>query len=204
MNWDDLTEAWRKQPPDRVPSAKFDELRGTFEKRSRRLSRRLFWRDTREFLAALLVAFAFGKAAISKGPDGWPLWIATILVLGVAAGFLKERIRAHGNKTGPNTSLLEKIDADIGELRHQREILLKMGTWYLGPCFLSWFIVMASTRFHGLGGHLHTPIQMGAYFAGTLVLFWLIWKLNQRAVHKRIEPRIADLENLKNSLISES
>jgi membrane protein implicated in regulation of membrane protease activity len=189
MNWDDLTEAWRKQPQDSVPSTQYEALK---------------WRDTREFLAALLVAFVFGKAALRKGPDGWPLWIATILVLGVAAFFLKERIRAHRKKTGPDASLLEKIDADLGELRHQRQLLLKVGTWYLGPCVLSWLIVMASTGFHGLSGSLRTPMQMVAYFAGSLVLFWFIWKLNRRAVRKGIEPRIADLERLKNDLISEN
>jgi hypothetical protein len=204
MNWDDLTEAWRKQPQEGVPSARYEVLKAKFEKESRRLARRLFWRDIRELLAALLVVFAFGKAAIRKGPDGWPLWIATILVLGVAAGFLKERIRAHRKKTGPNASLLEKIDADLGELKYQRQILLKVGTWYLGPCVLSWLIVMASTRFHGLGGYLRTPLQMGAYFAGSIVLFWFILKLNRRAVRKGIEPQIADLERLKNGLVSEN
>jgi membrane protein implicated in regulation of membrane protease activity len=204
MNWDELTAVWRKQPKERVPEAAFEVLRKTFEKKSRRLAGALFWRDIREFLAAALVIFVFARAALSRGQAGWPLWISTILVLGVAVFFLKERIRAHRNKTGPNASLLEKIEADIGELRHQRELLLKVGTWYLGPCVLSWFIVMASTRFHGLSGVLRTPVQMGAYFGGSLVLFWLVWKMNQRAVRKKIEPRLADLESLKNGLNSEN
>jgi hypothetical protein len=202
MNWDDLTDAWRRQPRESVPDAQYELLKKTFLKKSRRQAGTLFWRDVREFLAAVLVVFVFGGAALRKGPDGWPLWIACLLVLGVAGFFLKERIRAYRKKTGTNASLLEKINADIGELQHQRRLLLKVGTWYLGPLVLSWFLVMASTGFHGLSGALRTPTQMGAYFAGSLVLFGFIWKLNQRAVHKKIEPRIADLERLKNGLIS--
>ena len=204
MNWDDLTAVWRKQPQEPVPQTQFDILLKTFSKKSRRLARVLFWRDIREFLACGIVIYAFARAALSRGQAGWPIWIAEALVLGVAVFFLKERIRAHRHRTGPSSSLLEKIDADIRELRHQRKLLLKVGTWYLGPCILSWFIVMAATRFHGLSGLLRTPAQMGSYLGGSLVFFWLIWKLNQRAVRKKIEPRIADLELLRSGLISEN
>jgi len=202
MNWDELTDIWHHQPQERVPEAQFEILRKTFEKKSRRLAGVLFWRDLVELLAAVFVTISFGMAAIERGKAGWPLWISTVLVIWVAVSFLKERVRAHRKKTGPHASLLEKIDADIAELRHQRRILLKVGTWYLGPLFLSWFIAMASTRFHGLGGHLRTPFQMAAYFTGVLMLFWLIGKLNKRAVRKKIEPRIADLVNLKDNLVA--
>lgn len=202
MNWDELTDIWHKQPHERVPEAQFEILRKTFQNKSRRFAATLFCRDIIELLAAVFLTFVLGIAAIERGNAGWPLWISTVLVLWVAVSFLKERIRAHSKKMGPNAPLLEKIDADIAELRHQREILLKVGTWYLGPIFLSWLIAMASTRFHGLGGHLRTPIQMAAYFAGVLILFWLIGKLNKRAVHKCIEPQMADLEKLKKNLIA--
>lgn len=200
MNWDDLTAIWNRQPREAMPESQLEKLKIAFAKTSRRQARRLFWRDTQELLASAIVIFVLATAAYGKGSAGWPLWISTVLIVGVALFFVRERIRAHRFRTAPNASLLEKIDGDIGELRHQRELLLKVGTWYLAPIILSWFIAMASTRFHGLGGYLRTPTQMASYFVGSLVLFWLIWKLNQWAVHRKIEPKIADLEKLRNDL----
>jgi hypothetical protein len=43
---------------------------------------------------------------------------------------------------------------------------------------------------------------MGSYLAGSAVLFAGIWKLNQWVALKKIGPRIADLEELRNDLIS--
>jgi membrane protein implicated in regulation of membrane protease activity len=203
MNWDDLTSIWRKQPQERVPEVQLEVLKNAFLKKSRRLARKLFWRDILELVGAGFVIFVFSSVAMQKGRAGWPLWIATALILGLAIFFLNERIRAKRNRTGTNAPLVQKIEADLAELRHQRKLRLAVGSWYLGPIFLSWYIVLASIGFHGLSGILRMPVQMGGYLVGGLFLFWLIWKLNRRAVRKCIEPRIADLERLRDDLICE-
>jgi hypothetical protein len=202
MNWNDLTAAWRRQPGETMPESRLEILRNTFDRKSRKLGRRLFWRDVRELVAGLFIAYVLVKEAIKKGVAGWPLWISVLLVLWVAVFFVRERIRAHRSRTEPSAPLLAKIEADIKELRRQGDLLLKVGTWYMAPLILGWFIALASTGFHGLNGSLRTPLQMGSYLAGSAVLFAGIWKLNQWVALKKIGPRIADLEELRNDLIS--
>jgi hypothetical protein len=53
----------------------------------------------------------------------------------VAGVFVRERVRARLSHLGPDVLLLAKVEADIAEPRHQRELLCKMRTWYLGPVF---------------------------------------------------------------------
>ena len=202
MNWNDLTAAWRSQPGESLVDSRLEVLRNTFERRSRKLARRLFWRDIRELVAGLFVAYVLVKEAIRKGVAGWPLWISVLLVLWVTVGFIRERVRAHRGRTEPSAPLLAKIEADISELRRQSDLLLKVGTWYMAPLILGWFIALASTGFHGLNGSLRTPLQMGSYLAGAGMLFFGIWKLNQWVALKKIGPRIAELEELRNSLVS--
>ncbi|HEY3756615.1 MAG TPA: hypothetical protein VGL42_10740 [Opitutaceae bacterium] len=173
-----------------------------FAKKSRKLARALFWRDIRELLAAALLMFLFVKDALHRGSAGWPIWLGIALLVPVAGFFVKERIRAHYRKTAPNASVLEKVEADLAELRRQRSLLQNVGKWYLGPIFLSWLVVLASTHFHGLGGILRTPLQMSGYAAGGVALFYFIWKLNRRAVRRQIDPRISELETLKIGLLA--
>jgi len=201
MNWNDLTAAWRRQPGETLPEAHLDTLRKTFKKRSRRLSRVLFWRDVREIAATAFVIFVLMKVALQKGWAGLALWVALVPMLWVLGFMIRERIRSHRMRVGCGATLLTKIDADIAELGHQRTMLLTVRTWGLGPIFVSWLVAMASTGFHGGAGLLRTPLQITSYMLGGVAFFWVVWRLNLWVVRKHFEPRLAELEELRNELM---
>jgi hypothetical protein len=203
MNWDDLTFAWRSQPPETISETTFDAMKNRFEKKSRRLKHTLFRRDALEVACGLFVIYIFANATFHRAP-AWLLWLALLPLVGVVTILLKERIRAHRTQPDPNASFLERVDADLAELQHQTTILNNIVTWYLGPIALSWFLVMVGTGFHGLGGHLRTPRQIIVYFICCVILMWLVWHLNHRAVQKCITPKITELEQLKNELMLKS
>jgi hypothetical protein len=43
---------------------------------------------------------------------------------------------------------------------------------------------------------------MGGYFLFVALLMWGAWKLNRKAVQKRIDPRLAELEKLCRDFLS--
>jgi F0F1-type ATP synthase assembly protein I len=212
MNWNDYEAAWKRQPLPVGPAADLTGLRDTFETKRRKLAATLQIRDYMESGAGLLVSAIFAWIWSRLGREAWPIGLAILLMLGVSAFFLRERRRAHRLRLGPEASLLAKIDADLAELRHQRHLLLNVGTWYLLPCagaivlfgiavFLKMRRELPPERFSELSDHA----WLIGGFAGFMVvfmglLFWAVWAMNRQAVRKNIEPRIAELEKLRGDL----
>ena len=198
MNWNDLKSVWAGQSLLSGPYADIAALRDEFEAKRRRLARVLFWRDVREAAAALVVAGVFAH----MGPVGWPTALAVVLMLGLAGFFVWERFRAHQQKVGADASLVAKLEAEIAELRRQRGLLLNVCTWYIAPCMGAAAIVAATAL-------IHAPKPLAAKLAAGLIMLiflalvsWGVWALNRWAVRKQIDPRLAELEKLHQSLLA--
>jgi hypothetical protein len=209
MNWNDYEAAWKRQPLPAGAEADLAGLRGTFEAKRRRLAATLKMRDYLESAAGLLVAGAFGWTAWHMGVDGWPAWLAALLMAGLSGLFLRERLRAHRLRLGPDASVLAKIEADLAELRHQHRLLVNVGSWYLLPCAGAIVLFGFATIRKGLRElppdflpklweHPWLVAGVAGYFVIVLpLLFWGIWAMNRRVVRLNIEPRMAELEKLR-------
>ena len=201
MNWDDLMTSWKRQEEEAVPSD-LTSLNRTFETERLKLAGRLYWRDLREAFAGLIAAIFFATRAWQMGKAVWPIAIAVALILGVTAFFIAERIRIHRNRLGTDAPLLAKLEAEIAELQHQRNLLMNIGKWYLGPLVAAWAIVLttiiieAPTHKHG------HQLLLDSYVIDCVFLFWWILRKNHRTSRKKIEPRLAELEKLRNHLLS--
>lgn len=204
MNWNDLGLVWRRQNLPLAAGADLASLTRAFETSSRKLARKLFWRDLREVAAGLLLIWFCARTLWHGGKAYWPFALALLLMLGLMAFFLRERIRARRMRPEPNTPVLAKLEGDIVELRHQRRLLINVATWYLAPCGVSWAIGLATLVINDPDYRLgrHHPIRLVCYIIGGLLLGWGIWALNRRAARKKIEPRIVELEKLRNDLLS--
>lgn len=141
---------------------------------------------------------------------------AIALLLGIAGFFVRERLRAHRLRLSPDVPLVAKVAADLAELRHQRQLLLSIWSWYLLPCLgaivIGCLTVVRVLIIKGPPGFFSALWQHPAalawiifYFAIVLPLcFWGVWALNRRAVRKQLEPRLEELEKLHQALISPS
>lgn len=124
MNLHDFEAIWKRQELPRGAEADLAALRATFAAKNRKLAATLLVRDLAEASAGLLVAAVMGFVGWKLGPTAWPVAVAVALVLGVTGFFLWERVRAHRRKLGAEAAILAKLDADIAELGHQRQLLL--------------------------------------------------------------------------------
>jgi hypothetical protein len=212
MNWNDYEAAWKRQPLPLGAEADVADLRTTFESKRRKLAATLQVRDWLESAAGLLVAAVFAFIAWHMGRDGWPVWLAIGLILGVSGFFLRERLRARRLRLGSEATLLAKLDADLAELQHQRRLLLNVWSWYLLPiagamglfCFAAFRKMIREVPpgfIEKLWANPWLVAPILGYFLILLpLLFWLVWWLNRRAVRLNVEPRIAELEKLRAEL----
>jgi hypothetical protein len=214
MNWNDYEAVWKRQELPVGADADLSNLRETFEPKRRKLAKGLFARDILEGSTGLLVSGVLAHFWWRMGKDGWPIMLAIALILGVTGFFIRERIRAHRNRLGSGAPLLAKVEADIAELRHQRHLLLNLWSWYLAPLAAVMVIVGATlvrlliTKAPPgfLSALWENPAALAwIIFYVTIVVplcFWGAWAINRRAVRKRIEPRLEELEKLHRDLLS--
>jgi hypothetical protein len=202
MNWNDYEAVWKRQELPVGSNADIASLVATFEAKSRKLHAVVQASDFAEAGAGLVVATAYAFFWWQAGRTGWPLAFAIALILGVTGFFLRERLRARRTRMGADAPMLEKIDADLRVLRRRCHLVRTMWIWYLGPC--------AGAMAIQIGLIIHRsppwdPIREPAVFIGFCtffaLMFWFAWTINHRAVRKRIEPRIEELEKLRREII---
>jgi hypothetical protein len=209
MNWNDYEAAWKRQPLPVGAEADLAGLRATYESKRRKLAATLQVRDWSELGACVFLVGVYIHFWRQTGPAGWPMAFAILLVLGVAGVFVRERLRVRRLRLGAEAPLLAKVEADLAELRHQRGMLLKIWTWYLGPVLGAMLIHAGVILSRGKAWFVWEPLYMAV--TGLLLLLvggliagscWFVARLNRQAVVKNIEPRITELEKLRQDLLN--
>lgn len=203
MNWNDYEAAWKRQELPAGTDADLSTLRDTFEAKRRKLAATLLIRDWIEISACAVVVVSYVSFWREVGPSGWPMALAILLILGVAAIFLRERLRTRRHRLGADSPLLAKIEADLAELHHQRRLLLRVWVWYIAPgataVLIHTSVMIAQAR---PGSSLREPVSLVVVVFFLAVLCWFVWMINRRAVRKRIEPRLAELEQLRQDILA--
>jgi hypothetical protein len=135
------------------------------------------------------------------GKAGWPFAFVLLLLLFVTARFVWERIRARRRKLGDEASLLDKVEFDLAELRHQERLLHGMWWWYLGPIAIAVLIGHFTLHFQ-LPEPQRDPVICAGFVVFYALCFWFAWWINHQAARKQLEPRLAELEKLRRDLQS--
>ena len=204
MKFEDLQQAWQQQAQDELPLDK--SLPARVKRTSRAFSRQIFWRDLREVAACIVVSLIFGKVALDAGAEGatatWPAWMAAALPIAVAAFFIVDRLIMHHRATPKGEALAVEIERTAKAVRHQIWLLRHVLWWYILPLALCSFLIGAQII-------LYAPESFptwARWAVGALILLptgwvdWWVWKLNQNAIQKDLQPRLAELESLQNEL----
>ena len=205
MNWSDYESAWKRQELPKGADADLERLRDTFESKSRKLAGALLIRDWSEISASIFVIGFYLWYWRKVGADGWPMALAIVCVLFVAAFFLRERSRVRRMRLGVDAPLTAKIKADIEELKHQRRLWSKAWVWYLAPCFgaitTHGVVIFGQlpdwSAINSITGRLIVGALMATLGAGT-------WWTFRRAIRVQIDPRIVELEKLHDNIFAEN
>lgn len=210
MNYDELQRVWAEQPTPPPPAGSAAEtVWQTVRDKSRAFSRTILWRDLREVAACGLVMFIFGgiaAEATAEGAPAWPAQLAVALTFGVAAFLLIDRWLARRRFVPRGEAVLVEIERAADAVRHQVWLLRNVHWWYLLPlggsamCVALQYLLYGAPEMPLVVRAIPAVVMLGVTVA---VNVW-IWRLNQRAVKRELEPQLADLEDQRRAWIAES
>jgi hypothetical protein len=214
MNWSDYEAAWKRQEPPKGAITDIADLRATFEAKRRKLTASLLLRDALEGFGGMLMAGIFVTVAWRMGRNAWPILIGSAVIFAVALVFVVDFFRARRMRVSANATMLAQLDAVIGELRHQRRLLARIGWWYFLPYLFA--IALIGNFLSRANQKTMPPGFLVILLTTPATLFWILllasvtgcaifwaWRSSKRAVTTRIDPRIIELQKLRRELIGE-
>lgn len=203
MNLDDFQKLWQSQDAAKGVSIDADALLDEVRRKQQAFRRTIFWRDVREVgvLALLVPLFIYGGWRIH-----WTIYLSAFACFVVAAFFVLDR-RQQKKKTPDLYASPKNCTATaLAEVSHQVWLLKNILWWYLLPlsipmllffCWITW-------ETPSLGGTSILQALMTLFWIGfVLGINVMIYRMNQAAVKRALEPRREELKSLLAELETE-
>jgi hypothetical protein len=191
MDFDSLQQAWAGQPATPTTDTVWEEAR----RRAGVLDRRTRIRDLVELATAVGLAALFVWIA-TLSPVKWPWIAAALVVAGVGAIFVRERMRSVATPPAPS-DVRQSLERAIVECDHQIRLLGSVATWYLAPLGVAIVLVFVGVTL-GIRAEVGPEVWargrmgfLGAIGGASLLcaaLFVGVWWLNQWAVSRHLRP----------------
>lgn len=203
MTMHEAEELWRRSsdkpgPPD-------PEVIRRVRSDARTFSRRILFRDIREWAASLLLSTVFVGVALQPGSPRTAFFLAAVCALIPALWMVIDRFRSGVPRPDLAAPCRDQVSFALSAISHQEHLLRTLFWWYLGPLGASALLVTwaVSVDAPGLpfGARILTALLMLAICGG---VFYVVWKINQMAIHKSLEPRRHELQALLTELREET
>jgi hypothetical protein len=163
----------------------------------------IFWRDVREaggsfimMIVFIILAFVMNTLSLLF-PAAACLFVAVYMVI----DRIKLRIRHPYSKQ--NASLIEAVANSIVHVDHQIWLLKNVLWWYLMPFALGisafWLWILWQAR-----EVLVVRFFITGCFVFLFITYYGVYRLNQQAVKKELQPRKEELETLLESISADS
>jgi len=198
MNFDDSQKAWQSQDAAAEVTINADLLLKEVRRNQWQFWATIFWRDVREVGVAILLAIYFAYHGWRN--HDWTDELSAAACLGIGAFMVVDRMLQRKKQPVVNHSLKDCITASLAQVNHQIWLLKNVFWWYLLPLLITSAISMTYSALHVR--HFGRGAIAGEIIAVLLVasIFWGVYRLNQAAVRRSLEPRRQELETLSASL----
>jgi hypothetical protein len=191
MNLEEARRDWRAQSVPREAEMSESDILALVKERSNEFDRQIGRRDRRETIAAIVVAVLFIPLLLT-GP--WLARAGVLVVLGASALIVRKLGAArHGLASErADLSLSEVLASERAKIDGQIRLLEGVVSWYILPPVVGAMMIVI-----GLEG---LSWFTAGYALLTLALSIWIYRLNQRASHRELRPRRAELDRLIQTL----
>lgn len=203
MNPDQLQQAWQAHASQTRVTIDAELLRKEVQRSQSHFQSTIFWRDFREVGVALVMIPVWIYLGVTYAlPWSWYL-VVPAFVWG--AGFmLVDRRRHKPQPSDPAEPLAVSVQSSLAEVEHQIWLLRHVFWWYLLPYTIPVLAFFAEVAWRTSPGWWGFALAFSVPSAFVLALYYLIYQLNQSAVHGQLEPRRQELLALLASLGDES
>ena len=210
MTFDELQKTWQQQQSGFSINIDSDMLLREVKRNKKSFESVIFWRDVREIGTGFVVSVFLFAACVFFWSLGlknfvWPLLLLIVLGTGVGTFILVDRIVQKRKCHEHGGTLMGYIESSLTQVLHQIWLLKNILWWYLLPLgggLLIWFSScgLMVIMLKGMKASLGYSFFILASMIGTILLYWGIYRWNQRAIRKELTPRKHELEDLLNSL----
>jgi hypothetical protein len=198
MNFEDLQKAWQSQDPSAQVTINADVLLKEVRRNQQNFRAGLFWRDLREVGVAAFLTWLFLHWAIRD--RAWPLYLLALACFGVGSFMLADRWFQRKKQPAPSNSVRSCVEGSLVQVNHQIWLLRNVFWWYLLPIQVGLGALICSVVWQLRHAGLAVILGLMGYALVCGLLCWGVYKLNQYAVRKTLEPRRQELETLLSSL----
>jgi hypothetical protein len=193
---EELLDLWQSQRSEFIPMP-VEELRKAFGK----LTSRVYWRNIREYSAAILVVAGFG----------YYFWAFHTVLLRIGSGltiagavFMSVQLHRKGSAANIAEEMESKTCLEFyrSALARQRDLLSFVWKWYLlpfAPGMILFLLGLLKLVLDQPASHLHyglVTLWFGITFAGCASVFALVGWLNRRGA-KDLQKRIDALDTAR-------
>jgi Flp pilus assembly protein TadB len=190
MELDELKSIWwKKQKVEEQEYLSKEQLVMMLNNKMISFDEEIKKRDWREIGTAIVMSVICGVLLFILDSIWFKLSCVTIIL---ASGLISYKLWAarrteEGEELNPNVSFKKHLCIEMQKVKAQKKLLKSVLWWYLLPLFIGYLFFMIGFNFYWF-------ITAGFVIFG-LVLYAYIWKLNQDAVSKYIDPMITDIKN---------
>lgn len=198
MSFDELRAAWQSQNPAPQVTIDVELLLQEVRRNQRQLESRLFWRDATEISVAVVLTVSFLWLAARFGL--WSMYMCSLSCVFVGTFMAVDRAIQRARRPSADATLQDCIEASLMQVRHQIWLLTNIFWWYLLPAGIGLFSAIGSFAGRARNTSPFHLLALAGYASICVLIFWVVYRINMRAVQRGFEPRRAELESLLASL----
>ena len=198
MNFEDLQKAWQSQDAGAMVTINADVLLKEVRRNQQHFRATIIWRDVREVGVAAIMTWLFLHWAICDRE--WSLYLLAFACFAVGMFMLADRWLQRKKRPVTNDSVRSCVEASLIQVNHQIWLLRNVFWWYLLPIQVGLGALILSVVWQARFAGLAVIIGLTAFALVCGLICWGVYRLNQFAVRKSLEPRRQELETLLSSL----
>ncbi len=198
MNFETLQQAWQSQDAGAKITFNADLLLQEIRRNQQHFQAKIFWRDVREVGVAFLLTLYFSYHGLRH--NDWTDYLVGFACLGVGTFMVADRLRQRRKMPVANDPLKACAESSLLQVKHQIWLLKNILWWYLLPLAVALAIGFSYSTWHAQPSGAAAMLSWMICMLVLALVYWWIYRLNQFAVRKSLEPRRQELETLLASL----
>jgi hypothetical protein len=162
--------------------------------KGRKFQRKIAFRNLREYAAIAVVTVFFG-ASMWKYPPLMRAGAGLCIAGGLYVGYQLHR-RGSSRAMADGLAAASCLDFHRRELERQRNALMGVWSWYLGPLIPGLAVLMAGVGMAVPGHSKMAWTFVSVYSAAVALAFYFVGRLNQRAA-RRLQRQIDEIDAMR-------